>query len=220
MASDATASPGPDRHGPQPPRAHGRLVLVRHGQTLWAATGRHTGRTDVPLTAAGEASARALPILLEGFTLDEVRTSPLARARETARLAGLTAVVDDRLTEWDYGGYEGLTAAQIRHRTGTAWSVFRDGVVPGATPGETLAQVADRARRVLDSVRPALARTDVALVAHGHLLRVLAAVYLGLDPQAGELLLLDPASVSVLEEDRDQPAIRRWNEVVPRGLTS
>ena len=184
MASDATASPGPDRPGPQHQGGPGRLVLVRHGQTLWAATGRHTGRTDVPLTAAGEASARALPILLEGFTLGEVRTSPLARARETARLAGLTAVVDDRLAEWDYGGYEGLTAAQIRHRTGTAWSVFRDGVVPGATPGETLAQVADRARRVLDSVRPALARTDVALVAHGHLLRVLAAVYLGLDPQA------------------------------------
>ena len=184
MASDATASPGPDRPGPQHPSAHGRLVLVRHGQTLWAATGRHTGRTDVPLTAAGEASARALPILLEGFSLGEVRTSPLARARETARLAGLTAVVDDRLAEWDYGGYEGLTAAQIRHRTGTAWSVFRDGVVPGATPGETLAQVADRARRVLDDVLPALDGADVALVAHGHLLRVLAAVYLGLDPQA------------------------------------
>ena len=174
----------------------------------------------MPLTAAGEACARALPVLLSGYSFGLVLTSPLVRARETARLAGLDAVVDDRLVEWDYGGYEGLTAAQIESRTGSTWSVFRDGVVPGATPGETLAEVAGRARGVLDTVAAALDRTDIALVAHGHLLRVLAAVYLGLDPRAGALLLMDPASVSVLEQDRGRPAVRRWNDVVVPELTS
>ncbi len=189
-----------------------RLLLVRHGQTEWALSGRHTGLTDVPLTAHGEQQARALAPFLAAIPGLRAVTSPLRRATRTAQLAGLPrADVDPDLVEWDYGGYEGLTTPQIRQRTGHAWTVFADGVVPGDTPGETLEQVAARSRRVLERVRPMMTESDVVLVGHGHALRVLASCWLGGEPDLGAHLLLDPATVSVLAVEHDVPAISSWN---------
>ncbi len=190
------------------------LVLVRHGRTAWAHTGRHTGRTDVPLDDVGERQGAGIAALLAGRRFVAVLSSPLLRARRTAELAGLeVTAVDDDLQEWDYGGYEGLTTPQIRELTGTAWTVFADGVVPGDGdhPGESLDDVAARCRRVLDRVAPLLERGDVALVAHGHLLRVLATTYLGLPPTAGAHLELDAGSVCELNEHHGVPTIQRWN---------
>jgi len=190
----------------------GELFLLRHGETEWSKAGRHTGRTDVPLTPYGEEQARAAGALLAGRDFVEVLVSPLLRARRTAELAGLTgAVVDPDLVEWDYGGYEGLTTAQIRADGRPGWLIFRDGVVPGATPGESLAAVAQRVGRVVERVRPALERGDVALVAHGHSLRVLATVWLERTPDLAQQLLLEAASLSVLGEEHDVPAIRCWS---------
>ncbi len=188
------------------------LVLVRHGRTEWAHAGRHTGRTDVPLDEVGERQGTSIARILEGRTFAAVLSSPLQRARRTADLAGLDVTgTDDDLQEWDYGGYEGLTTAQVRERTGTSWTVFADGVVPGATPGETLDDVAARCRRVLDRVEPRREQGDVALVAHGHLLRVLASVYLGLPPRTAAHLELDAGSVCELGVRHDVPTIQRWN---------
>jgi broad specificity phosphatase PhoE len=199
----------------------GRLLLVRHGQTEWSRTGRHTGRTDVPLTAEGEEQARALRGWAGGLSPRLVLVSPLQRARRTAELAGLNDradgaegarfVVDGDLQEWDYGGYEGLTTPEIRERTGNQWTVFNDGVVPGDTPGETLAEVAARGRAVLERVRPELEHGDVVLVGHGHALRVLATCWLDVDPCLGSQLLLDPATMSVLGSQHDVSAIVSWN---------
>lgn len=193
----------------------GQLLLVRHGQTEWARDGRHTGLTDVALTELGEQQAGAagalIVDLLGGKEPALTLTSPLARAARTAELAGLQARVEPRLVEWDYGGYEGLTAEQIRERAGQDWTVFEDGVVPGDTPGETLQQIAARASAVIERVRPHLARGDVVLVGHGHALRVLAACWLGADPRLGAQLLLDPAGVCVLVHSHDVPALLRWN---------
>ena len=198
-----------------PPAAEpkGRLVLVRHGETAWSRAGRHTGRTDVPLTPAGERDARRLRPRLEAFDLVVVRSSPLSRARRTAELAGFAPVVDDDLVEWDYGGYEGRTTAQVREDLGDpGWRVVADGVVPGTTPGETIEEVAARTSRVLERVTEPLATGDVALVAHGHLLRVLAATYLGREPRFAAHLLLDAGGLCVLEHGHGVPAIRSWND--------
>lgn len=201
-----TALPAASTSGPHD------LVLVRHGRTEWAHTARHTGRTDVPLDEVGERQGASIARILEGRTFTAVLSSPLQRARRTADLAGLeTTGIDDDLQEWDYGGYEGLTTPQIRERTGTGWTVFADGVVAGKTPGETLDDVAARCRRVLDRVEPWCEQGDVALVAHGHLLRVLAAVYLGLPPATGAHLELDAGSVCELGVRHDVPTIQRWN---------
>lgn len=193
----------------------GKLLLVRHGQTEWARDGRHTGLTDVALTELGEQQARAAGALvvdlLGGKEPALTLTSPLSRAARTAELAGLSAQVEPRLVEWDYGRYEGLTAEQIRQRAGQGWTVFEDGVAPGDTPGETLQQVAARALAVIGQVRPRLADGDVVLVGHGHALRVLAACWLGADPRLGAQLLLDPAGVCVLVHSHDVPALLRWN---------
>jgi broad specificity phosphatase PhoE len=190
----------------------GRLILLRHGQTEWSRTGRHTGRTDVALTAEGEEQARALRTWAATLSPSLVLVSPLERASRTAALAGLDdVVVDDNLQEWDYGGYEGLTTPQIREGNEPGWTVFRNGVVPGDTPGETLHQVASRARAVLERARPQLEQGDVVLVGHGHALRVLATVWLDVDPCIGAQLLLDPATVSVLGSQHDVPAIVSWN---------
>ena len=197
---------------PAAPRP-GRLVLVRHGQTQWSHTGRHTGRTDVPLTPDGERDARALAPRLAAFDLVAVLSSPLARARRTAELAGLDPVADDDLMEWDYGGYEGLTTPQIREHLGDpSWTVFDDGVVAGDSPGETVEEVAARASRVLERVAEPLRGGDVALVAHGHLLRILAATYLRQDARFGANLLLDAGALCVLDTEHGVPAVRRWNE--------
>ena len=167
----------------------GDLILLRHGETEWSRDLKHTGRTDVPLTAAGERAAAALAGQLASLPIIAAFASPAQRATRTAELAGLAGVkVDPDLAEWDYGGYEGKTTAEMR-RQRPGWYLWRDGVIPGdaAHPGETIGDVAVRADAVLGRVRPALAYGDVALVAHGHLLRVLTARWLDLDPASGRL---------------------------------
>ena len=191
----------------------GELILLRHGETEWSRDLRHTGRTDVPLTPAGEAAAAALAPELAAHPVVAAFSSPAQRAVQTARLAGLVNAKEDAdLWEWDYGGYEGRTTADIR--TGRpGWYLWRDGVIPGDAdhPGETIAQVAARADAVLGRVRPLLARGDVALVSHGHLLRVLTARWLGLEPADGRLFRLDTGTLSTLGTEHDEPVISSWN---------
>ena len=185
--------------------AHPRCYLLRHGATEWSENGRHTGTTDLPLLPRGEDQARAAGALLAGITFDLVLCSPLQRARRTAELAGLPAPeTEPDLVEWDYGDYEGVTTATIR-ATVPGWTVWH-GACPG---GETAEQVAARVDRVIARVRAATG--PAVLVAHGHVLRVLGARWLGLDPRAGEHFLLDPATVSILGWERTTPAVERWN---------
>ncbi|MEV6107966.1 histidine phosphatase family protein [Streptomyces sp. NPDC051940] len=192
----------------------GELIVIRHGQTEWSLSGRHAGRTDVPLTEAGEAQARSLAGRLARRRPVAVFSSPLSRALRTAELADLTGVKPDPdLVEWDYGGYEGLTAAQIRE-TSPGWDLWRDGVGPGGAdrPGETLQQVAARTDAVLDRIRPLLADGDVAVVAHGHLARVLTTRWLGLNASASRLLgHPHPGTLSFLATEDGQPVIAAWN---------
>jgi broad specificity phosphatase PhoE len=191
---------------------HGSLVLVRHGETEWSRSGRHTGRTDVPLTVRGEELGARTGELLKGRVFSLVLTSPLQRALRTAQLVGLVdAEIDDNLMEWDYGGYEGLTTNEIRERVGHPWTVFDDGVLPGATPGESIEEVAARCRKVIDRALPFLATGDVALVGHGHCLRILTAVFLGQQLRFGSHILLDAGSVSVLGWEREMHVIASWN---------
>ena len=196
---------------PSPDNPSGKLVLLRHGETEWSKEGRHTGLTDIPLTARGEELARGAGRLVVGYDFSLVLTSPLQRAQRTAELAGLHAEVDPLLIEWDYGGYEGRTSRDIRSELGYNWSAFTHGVIRGQTPGETVEEVAARASRVLTRVLPAMAEGDVALVAHGHFLRILTAVYLRMAPRFGAQITLDAGSVSVLSFYREQPAILSWN---------
>jgi broad specificity phosphatase PhoE len=191
----------------------GELILIRHGETAWSRSGRHTGRTDVPLTDAGVAAATRLVPALAGRQIVAAFTSPASRAMQTAQVAGLAgAKVDPDLQEWDYGGYEGLTSVQI-NATRPGWSLWRDGIIPGDAehPGETVQQVGARADAVLRRVRPLLTDGDVALVAHGHLLRVLTARWLGLAPDAGRLFRLDTGTLSRLGTEHDDPVISFWN---------
>lgn len=176
------------------------IWLVRHGATAWSKSGRHTGRTDVPLLPEGERDAIALkPRLDRPWAL--ILSSPLERAARTAELAGLTPVLDDDLLEWDYGPAEGLTTKELS--VDRPWSVWED--VP---LGETLDQVAGRVRRVLARLPK---DGDSLLVAHGHVLRVLTAVYLGLEPAAAKHLVLEPCGVAVLGHEHDYPALLGWN---------
>lgn len=188
-----------------------RILLVRHGQTEWSRTGRHTGRTDIPLTEEGRRTALLLGERLarapwNGLPDAEVRTSPLLRAAATAELAGFGRAKEwDALLEWDYGRYEGLTPAQLQElRPG--FHIWRDGV-PG---GETLAAVAERADEVIGWARAE--PRDVLVFAHGHFLRVLGARWLGFDPAFAAALRLDPASLSVLGWAYGAPALERWND--------
>ena len=190
----------------------GELIVLRHGETEWSREGRHTGRTDVPLTPRGEEMATRLAPALAKRDITAVFSSPAQRAERTADLAGLgRPQIDPDLWEWDYGGYEGLTTAQIREdRPG--WYLWRDGVIPGADhPGETAGQVAARADAVLARARPLLANGDVALVAHGHLLRILTARYLMLAPTDGRLFRLDTGTLSTLGTEHAEPVITSWN---------
>ncbi|MGH6797876.1 MAG: histidine phosphatase family protein [Roseiarcus sp.] len=186
------------------------VTLVRHGETAWSASGKHTGRTDIPLTEEGERKARALQGRLKSVAFDRVFTSPLQRAARTCELAGFgeQAKVDPDLLEWDYGDYEGRKSSEIlADRPG--WLLFRDGCPNGEQP----ADVAMRADRVIARLRAA---DDRAIVfSSGHILRVLAARWLGLDPAAGRLFMLGTASISILgyEHDKAEPAVELWNEV-------
>ena len=190
------------------------LYLVRHGETEWSRARRHTGRTDVPLSPAGEAEARALGAHLDGLEVDRVLASPLARATTTAGLAGFGERLETTraLLEFDYGDYEGLTTPQIRAgRPG--WDLFRDGC-PG---GETAGAVAERARRLVAELADRDGR--VMLFGHGHQLRILTTCYLGLPPDAARHLFLGTASVSVLGREHDWPAVLLWNEQEGSGAT-
>ena len=195
----------------------GELILARHGETVWSREYKHTGRTDIPLTSAGEVAAARLAAAFRARHVISACSSPLQRAIRTAELAGLAEVpgglkIDPDLAEWDYGGYEGRTTQEIR-RDRPGWYLWRDGVIPGDAghPGETIAQVGARADAVLHRVRPLLADGDVALVAHGHILRVLTARWLGLDPAHGRLFRLDTGTLSALGTEHDEPVIAQWN---------
>ncbi|MEU9251785.1 histidine phosphatase family protein [Streptomyces sp. NPDC048270] len=191
------------------------LLLVRHGETAWSADGRHTGRTDVPLTARGVEEAISLAPYFRDRRPALVLTSPLRRAVATARLAGLAdGITDPDLYEWDYGGYEGITTAEIQ-RTTPDWSLWTHGVPPGDAehPGESAAQVGARADRALARIAPVLRADagDAVVVAHGHFLRVLTARYLRLDPEEGRLFLLRTGTVSMLSTEHGLPVIAGWN---------
>ena len=179
-----------------------RIVLVRHGQTEWSASSKHTSTTDLPLTDEGRRAAAALTLRDREFAV--VLTSPRLRARETCELAGLRGEVDDDLAEFDYGAYEGLTTKEIREQR-PWWSLWRDGC-PG---GETAADVGSRVDRVIARVR--WADGDVALFAHGHVLRVLGARWLGLPPESGALFALDTAAVCELGFERENRVVWKWN---------
>jgi probable phosphoglycerate mutase len=190
-----------------------KLYLARHGDTAWTDSGRHTGRTDVPLNERGEEHARQLGQRLRGFSFVQVVTSPLVRASRTGALAGFGAgaVVDPDLMEWDYGLYEGRTTSDIlKERPG--WEMFRDGCPGGESPDD----VAARADRFLARVHNV--DGDVLAFSSGHMIRMIAARWLGLSPAAGRVFYCRPASVGVLgfEHDRrDQPILNLWNYVSP-----
>jgi broad specificity phosphatase PhoE len=182
------------------------VVLVRHGETEWSRDGRHTGRTDVTLTDLGRAQAERLREVLGEWGFTRVLTSPLGRALDTCRLAGFAdrAELSDALLEWDYGDYEGETTAEIRElRPG--WNLWRDGC-PG---GETVAGVSARVDPLIADLKAS--EGDVALFAHGHVLRVLAARWVELPPEAGARFWLATATISVLGFERETAAVRRWN---------
>ena len=184
-------------------------MLVRHGETDWSRAGRHTGRTDVPLTEHGREQAEAVGSALRSRDFALVLTSPLGRALETCRLAGFAdrAQPRDELREWDYGAYEGRTTTEIREER-PGWTLWHDGV----PDGETVEQVGARVDRVLDELRAA--DGDALLFAHGHVLRVLTARWLELEPAAGRLFALDPATISTLGHERETPVLRLWNQPV------
>jgi len=186
--------------------SHGQPWLVHHGETQWSLSGRHTGRTDIPLTEKGEHDAIQIGRYLKGRNFAVVLTSPLLRARETCRLAGFgeKAIVDPNLREWDYGDYEGRTTQEIR-KVRPGWSLWKDGV----PSGESIEQVAARAQAVIDDV--AGSPGDVLLFAHGHILRVLLCCWLGLPPEDGRLFALATGTMSMLGYEQEIRAITRLN---------
>jgi broad specificity phosphatase PhoE len=183
-----------------------QIVIVRHGETEWSRTKRHTGRSDIPLTPKGREQARGLATTLAGLSFAAVFVSPLQRARTTCTLAGFdgVAVVDPDLVEWDYGAYEGKTGSEIQE-TQPGWSIFRDGVIGG----ETLDDVAARAARVIERVRAVAG--DVLLFGHGHQLRILTALWLDFAPIAAQHMQLATASPSTLGYEHDWTALLSWN---------
>jgi broad specificity phosphatase PhoE len=184
------------------------VYLARHAETAWSVSGQHTGLTDLPLTERGEERARQLAGALQGLKLSKVFTSPLRRAARTCELCGFqaTATVDPDLVEWDYGDYEGLRTSEI-HQKNPNWQLFRDGCPDGESP----AQVAARADRVVSRARAA--GSNVLLFSSGHFLRMLGVRWLGLEPSAGELFILGTASLSALsyEHDLAHPVVQLWN---------
>ncbi|TFV76216.1 histidine phosphatase family protein [Blastococcus sp. CT_GayMR20] len=191
----------------------GEIIVLRHGQTEWSRSGQHTSVTDLPLLPEGEEQARDLQKSLADRRFVEVWVSPRQRARRTADLAGLVPTrVEEDLVEVDYGGYEGRTTTEIRAELGHPWTLWTDGTIPGATPGETLAAVAVRVDRVLAQVTERLPDGDVALVAHGHVLRVLTARWLGLPPENGALFALPAGSYGILGHDRERQVLTGWGK--------
>ena len=188
------------------PNSDPEIWLIRHGETEWSLSGQHTGRTDLPLTAAGVREAKELGRYLAKRPFALVLTSPLQRAHETCKLAGYggAAQIEPDLSEWNYGAYEGRTSAQIQESV-PGWTIWTSPV----PQGETIQQVATRASRVIE--RAVKAGGHVALFAHGHLLRILTACWLGLPPDAGRLFALGTGSVSVLGYERETRVIARWN---------
>ena len=186
-----------------------QVVLVRHGETEWSREGRHTGRTDVPLTEQGRRQAEAVGAAFRDRDFALVLTSPLGRALETCRLAGFgdRAQPRDELMEWDYGAYEGRATSEIREER-PGWTLWRDGV----RDGETIEQVGQRVDRVLVQIRSL--EGDALLFAHGHVLRVLTARWLELEPVGGRLFALDPATLSTLGYERETPVVLLWNQPV------
>jgi broad specificity phosphatase PhoE len=198
----------------------GEIVVVRHGATEWSRNGRHTGVTDLPLLPDGEEDARRLGSVLAQRHITHAFISPRIRARRTAEIAGvldgsIDSRIDPDLVEVDYGAYEGRTTQDIRAELGRPWSLWADGTVPGATPGESLAQVAQRVDRVLATVRPLLDDGDVALFAHGHVLRILTARWLQFPPEAGGRLPLETGRYGLLGFEREREALRGWNTACP-----
>lgn len=182
------------------------IFVIRHGETEWSLSGAHTGRTDLPLTSEGEKKALRIRDVLAGHKFALVLTSPLERARRTCEIAGFgdEAQIDPNLLEWDYGSYEGLKTDDIRKQR-PDWSLWRDGV-PG---GETVGQVGARALDVIDRARQS--DGDVALFAHGHILRILAACWLDLPSEDGKLFRLDTAGIGILGYEHENRVIGRWN---------
>ena len=199
---------------PPGPGTAQHVWLVRHGETEWARLGRHTGRTDIPLTETGRDQARAIGRRIAGHRFGLVLTSPLSRAAETARLAGFgdTATTADDLMEWDYGALEGRTTAEIRAGM-PDWTIWRG----PWSDAETADEVGARADRVIARIRASRADGDALVFAHGHLLRVLAARWIGLGPASGGLFELATATLSILGWDRESPSIELWNEACHLG---
>jgi broad specificity phosphatase PhoE len=183
------------------------IVLVRHGETEWSRTMKHTGRTDVPLTEKGREQARLVGTALTGHRFGRVLSSPLSRALETCRLAlpDVEPEIRPELAEWDYGEYEGITTAEIR-KTVPDWTVWRN----GARGGESVEQIGARVDGVVAELREAT--EDVAIFAHGHVLRVLTARWLALEPAEGRRFVLDTGTISILGYERETAALLRWNE--------
>jgi broad specificity phosphatase PhoE len=214
-AEPARPRHGYGRHMPRSPSWLARgdeLILVRHGSTDWSVSLRHTGRSDVPLNEAGRRQAVLVGRRVSGLKFAFVATSPMSRAADTCRLAGIEgrAEILADLREWDYGDYEGMTTAEITSvRPG--WDLWRD----GCPHGESAKEVGERADRVIEAFR--LAGGAGIVFAHGHLLRVLAARWLGLPPSGGRLLVLDAGGTCVLSRERDTPVLALWN-LPPGGL--
>jgi probable phosphoglycerate mutase len=184
---------------------HPEIWLIRHGETEWSKSGQHTSKTDLPLTAEGEKRAMTLGTVVSKHPFGLVLASPMKRAQDTARLVGFTPEITPDLMEWDYGKYEGLTSKEI-HKDVPGWTIW-NGAVPG---GETGEQVAARADRVI--ARAVAANCDVAFFAHGHILRVVAARWLGLPAEAGKYFALSTATMSVLGFEHDQRVFQVWND--------
>ncbi|WP_079576672.1 histidine phosphatase family protein [Krasilnikoviella flava] len=206
---------------PLVPSKDPQLVLLRHGETAWSASGQHTGRTDLPLTDAGVEQARTAGHALAGITFTAVYASPLERARHTAELVGHPdAVADPDLAEWDYGPVDGRTSADVSEAIGHEFQIFEDGVRVlspdpahgDGRPGELLADVAARARRFVERADTTLqAGGNVLAVAHGHLLRVLATAWIGVDPRYAARLELGTAAICQLGYGHDLRTIEGWN---------
>ncbi|EGG44601.1 MULTISPECIES: histidine phosphatase family protein [Streptomyces] len=193
----------------------GDLLLVRHGETEWSRSGKHTGSSDIPLTDTGREQARRLAPLVASHRIAKAFVSPLQRARETALLAGVPdAQVEEELREWDYGGYEGVTTHEI-HRTRPDWFLFTDGVAAGPPehPGESPEEVGDRAERMLAKIDAALADSEgsVVVFSHGHFLRVLTARRLGLPARDGALFQLGTGTFSRLSTEHRRHVVAGWN---------